>query len=149
VRIDEALTGVIALGVETAPFIYFVERHAAYIERMRAVFERADRGDLQIITSVITLLEVLAVPTVEGRQDVQNAYRHMLMNTPQVAAVPVNAAIAEQAALIRATYRLRTPDALHIATAIVAGCDAFLTNDMAFKRVKDIPVLLLDELELD
>jgi predicted nucleic acid-binding protein len=44
---------------------------------------------------------------------------------------------------------MRTPDALHVATAIDAGCDAFLTNDTGIKRVHEIAVLVLDDLELD
>jgi predicted nucleic acid-binding protein len=50
---------------------------------------------------------------------------------------------------ISARYNLRTPDALHVATAIEAGCEAFLTNDSTLKRVREIRVLPLDELELD
>jgi predicted nucleic acid-binding protein len=50
---------------------------------------------------------------------------------------------------LRARYNLRTPDALHVATRIDATCDAFLTNDAGIKRVIEIAVLVLDELELD
>jgi predicted nucleic acid-binding protein len=63
--------------------------------------------------------------------------------------IPVNETIAARAAYLRAKYRLRTPDALHAATAIVSGCDAFLTNDVTFRRVNEIPILILDDLELD
>jgi predicted nucleic acid-binding protein len=44
---------------------------------------------------------------------------------------------------------LRTPDAILIATAIMAGCDAFLTNDKRLKQVTEIKVLVLEDLELD
>ena len=57
--------------------------------------------------------------------------------------VPVNIQIAERAA------HLRTPDALQVATALDAGCDALLTNDLGLKRVAEMRVLVLDELELD
>jgi len=63
--------------------------------------------------------------------------------------VPISAGVAESAADLRARYNLRTPDALHVATAIDAGCDAFLTNDTGIKRVQEIAVLVLDDLELD
>jgi predicted nucleic acid-binding protein len=52
------------------------------------------------------------------------------------------------AAELRARYNLRTPDALHIACAIDTGCDAFLTNDTGIKRVNEIRILVLDDLEL-
>ncbi|MGF1503674.1 MAG: type II toxin-antitoxin system VapC family toxin [Anaerolineae bacterium] len=54
--------------------------------------------------------------------------------------------IARSAAELRAHYNLRTPDARHIATAISAGCDAFLTNDKARRGVTGITALVLDDL---
>lgn len=71
----------------------------------------------------------------------------MLLNIESITALPVNAIVAEQAAQLRTIYRLRTPDALHVATALVSGCDAFLTNDIKLKRVVEIPVLVFDELD--
>jgi predicted nucleic acid-binding protein len=43
-------------------------------------------------------------------------------------------------------YRLRTPDAIHLATALHQGADIFLTNDHALLQVNEVPVLLIDEL---
>lgn len=60
----------------------------------------------------------------------------------------VTSTIAENAARLRAKYNLRTPDALHVATALQTNCNAFLTNDLGLKRVNEIVVLVLDDLEL-
>lgn len=148
-RISEALRGVALLGVETSPFIYFVEQHPVYVGRMRDVFRRVDEGNPRIVTSVITLTEILVLPIETGNQAYEQAYREMLLNTETIRLERVSVAIAEQAARLRARYNLRTPDALHIATAITAGCDAFLTNDRALRRADVIRVLVLDELEAD
>lgn len=56
--------------------------------------------------------------------------------------------VAEQAAEVRARYNLKRADSFQIAAAIAAGCDAFLTNDAALKRVSEITILVLDELEV-
>lgn len=144
--LNDVLENVELLGIETAPFIYFVEKHPKYIERMRGVFQRVDAGRMQLVTSTITLTEVLVMPIENAHVHYQREYREMLLNTERVNTLPVSVAIAEQAAELRAKYRLRTPDALHIATALVSGCDAFLTNDFALKRVADLKVLVLDEL---
>ncbi|MBK9715381.1 MAG: PIN domain-containing protein [Kouleothrix sp.] len=63
-------------------------------------------------------------------------------------ASPIDAVVADQAAELRASYGLRTPDALQIAAALAAGCTAFLTNDARLQRVTELRVLVLDELEL-
>jgi len=53
--------------------------------------------------------------------------------------------IADQAARIRAATNLQLPDAIHIATALVAGAEAFLTNDRQLLRAADeLPILILD-----
>ena len=62
--------------------------------------------------------------------------------------IALDARMAEIAADLRARYRLRTPDALQIAAALVTGCEAFLTNDAALRRVTDLQVLVLDELAI-
>ena len=78
----------------------------------------------------------------------QAAFRSLLFATANVETLPVDAAIAERAAELRARYRMKTPDALHAATAIVSGCDAFLTNNGTdFRRVTEFKVLVLGELE--
>lgn len=144
--ISSVIAGVDLLGIETAPFIYFVEQHPKYIERMRVVFQNVNQGATQVITSAITLTEVLVMPIEKGQEGYQREYRAMLLNTRSIKTIPVSVAIAEQAAELRAKYRLRTPDAIHVATALVSKCDAFLTNDVALKRVTELKILVLDEL---
>lgn len=147
-KISDALNNVQLIGIETAPFIYYVEQNSTYLDRMRAIFQMVDSGTPQVITSVITLTEVLIMPIRTGHTQYEQEYRDMLLNTANITALSVSAPIAEQAAHLRARYNLRTPDALHIATALVSGCDAFLTNDLRLKRVAEVRVLALDELEL-
>jgi predicted nucleic acid-binding protein len=130
VTISQALAGITSLGIETAPFIYFVERNQTYLDRIRAVFTLVTSEKVQVITSAITLTEVLVLPFQTGSTTYVSGYRDMLLNSKNISTVPVSAVIAEKAAELRATYRLRTPDALHVATAIISGCDAFLTNDL-------------------
>jgi predicted nucleic acid-binding protein len=54
--------------------------------------------------------------------------------------------IAEQAARLRASYNLRTPDAIQLATAIEAGASTFLTNDQRLTSIMEIQILVLDSL---
>jgi predicted nucleic acid-binding protein len=47
---------------------------------------------------------------------------------------------------LRATTKLKTPDALHAATASDAGCALFITNDVGFRAVASLPLVILDDL---
>lgn len=96
-KVDAALGEVSLLAIETAPFIYFVEENTVYIDRMDAVFRQVNAG-LRVVTSVITLTEVLLMPFTMGQTRFERAYREMLLNTRQITSLPVSSRIAEQAA---------------------------------------------------
>lgn len=147
-KIGEALQSVQRLYVDSAPLIYYVEENAAYIAKMDQIIELIDDDALLAVTSVIILPEVLAQPVRLGRPEIEQAYRDILLNSKQIRLISVSRAIAEKAIDLRARYNLRTADALHIATAIRGKCEAFLTNDFGLKRVTEISILVLDELEL-
>jgi predicted nucleic acid-binding protein len=146
-KLDEALGKVRLLGVDTAPFIYFTERRAGYVDKMRSIFRLVFDGDMAILVSTIILPEILAKPLRESDDKLVTAYRSIFYKTQGITLSPVSSSIADRAADLRARYNLKTPDALHIATAIDAGCQAFLANDLDLRRVKEIQVLALDDLE--
>ena len=75
-------------------------------------------------------------------------YRELLLNSTNFHTVPVNTNVAENAARIRATYGLRLPDAIQIAFALDSGCQAIVCNDRSMRRVRELEVLVLDDLEL-
>lgn len=147
-KIGEALKGIRRLYIETAPLIYYVEENPAYVARMDAIVDAIEHSSIEAVSSVITLTEVLAQPMKLGNASLEQEYRDILLNSEGFRVLPISARIAEAAAGLRARHNLRTPDALHIAAAVDAGCDAFLTNDKDMKRVTEIVVWVLDELEL-
>src|SRR5215470_5410294 len=148
-RISDALNGVRLLGIETAPFIYFVERHPTYVDRMRAIIRLVDEGTVSAVSSTVTLTEVLTQRIKQGNKTIEQAYRDILLKSRNFRLAPISAPTAERAAQLRARYNLKTPDALQVAAAIDAGCDAFLTNDLGLRRVTELQVLVLDDLEFD
>jgi predicted nucleic acid-binding protein len=79
---------------------------------------------------------------------VVNAYKTLLYETNIVQVHTITSDIAESAADIRVRYNIKTPDALHIATAINTQCDVFVTNDYQLTRIKELRVVILDEIEL-
>ncbi|MEH2289846.1 hypothetical protein [Nostoc sp.] len=50
---------------------------------------------------------------------------------------------------MRVRYNLQLPDALQMAAAIIAGCETFLTNDTALKRVIELMVLVVGKLSVE
>ncbi len=145
---SECVKNVTRIGIDTSPIIYLVEKHPQYFPLMAEVLSRISNGNMIAISTMITLTEVLTHPIKQGNLQLANDYEKILLNSVGFRMMPVEAQIARRAAELRAQYNLKTPDALQIATALVAGCDAFLTNDIRLKQVKVISFLILDELEL-
>ena len=142
---DTVLMEVTRLGFDTAPFIYFVERHPVYLPLLRNIITQIDQGTLQGYGSVITLTEVLVHPKRNGKIALEKEYRNLLQNSRNFELIPIDADIADRAAELRSRHNLRTPDALQIAATLSVGCEAFLTNDKQLMRVDEIHVIVLDD----
>ena len=145
-KIDPALAEVHCLAIDTAPIIYFVEKHPRYDVVVAEFFRRIDEGRLKAVTSVITLTEVLVHPLRMGRVDLKERYLTLLSASDNFSLLPIEIWVAEQAADLRARFNLRTPDAIQLAVAISAGCDAFLTNDKRLRAVSLLNVIVLDDI---
>lgn len=146
-NLETALDGISKLYVDSAPLIYYVEEHLAYVHKMEHILNLVENSSLEAVSSVLTLSEVLVLPVRKGAHHLAQQYRSILMNREICTLVSISADIAIRAASIRARYRINTPDALHIASAIVFGCDALLTNDHKLRVVQELHVLVLDDLE--
>jgi predicted nucleic acid-binding protein len=142
----EALSGTI-VGLDTAPLIYFIEEHPTYLPLVRLFFEAVDRGDFRVVTSVLTLTEVLVHPLRLGDRLLAGQYRRILLHAAQITTLPVSETIADEAAQLRGAHGLRTPDAIQLATAIHAGASCFLTNDSRLSSAgTSLKVLILNQL---
>ena len=73
------------------------------------------------------------------------AYEEFLVDD-NISLVPVSAEVLRTSAELRATFNLKTPDAIHAATAISLGCQYLIANDNSFRRLSDIDVIILDDL---
>jgi len=146
-RMSERLQTATRLFLDTASVIYFVEKHPHFADLVRVAFDRLDEGSLSAVTSPVTLSECLVLPYRIGRPDAAQAFIDVIVYGDNVTFAPIDQAAAERAAELRTRYNMSLPDAFQAAVAMAAGCDAFLTNDATFKRVAEINVIVLGEME--
>jgi predicted nucleic acid-binding protein len=142
----DALKGQV-VGLDTAPLIYFTEQNGAYLELVDPFFQALGNGELSVVTSVMTLLEVLVRPIRDSNLELAQTYREFLLNTTNVAIYDISQEIAEAAARLRALHKIRTPDSVQLATAIHEKATFFLTNDIVLASLPDIKILVLDDLK--
>lgn len=131
--------------IDTAPFIYFMEKHEKYHTVIRPVFVEIAAGNIEAITSTVTLLEVLVHPFRMKNESLAERYRAILLNSEGLMTFEILHEVSELASKLRAKYSIRTPDALQIATGVLYGATTFLTNDPNLKKVSDIKVIVLDD----
>jgi len=148
VKINDALTGVRRLFLDTSPIIYHLEGVAAYQPLTDVIFQEIRKGTLEAVTSSVTLAECLVHPYRQGNAALVQQFRNAITAGINTLYVGVDA-VAESAAELRARYNLSLTDAFPIAAALAAGCDAFLTNGAALKRVSELRVLVLEELMME
>jgi predicted nucleic acid-binding protein len=102
-------------------------------------------GDLAGIGSVLLLPELLTKPL---REDAQEELLALGLLLSRIALIPTDQATAELATALGASYALRAADAVHLATAVGAGADRFITNNRAdFSRsISEIAVTYPEDL---
>jgi predicted nucleic acid-binding protein len=103
-------------------------------------------GQREVVTSELTLLEVLVKPLKSSDQKLADLFRQVLFGTTGLTCMPIDRHVLELAAQLRASYQLRTPDAIHAATALRSGCSQFVTNDPQFRKIPGLLVSVLSEI---
>lgn len=109
-------------------FIYWLEDHPAFAERVEAVHSRMRQRQDRLITGAFTFGEILAGIYRKRAPEIVNEVRTLLQSIV-TEVVPFTLETADHYSRIRGTLSITPADAIHLATAAQAGTDLFLTND--------------------
>ena len=121
--------------LDTNCFIYYFEDNDIYADKLEKLFSSIQNGYLKAYMSVLTLLELLVKPKIDGNLFLENRYKLTLMNYPNLKVIDVSIGISDIAAGLRAEYSLKVPDAIILATALYVKADGFVTNDIRLRSV--------------
>src|SRR4029077_20889629 len=118
---------------DTNLFIYLLEDSGQRGSTVSAILERISGRRDELLTSTLTLAEVLVKPLSVG--DIVWADRYeKLLNTPGVSLLAFDRASARIYAQLRQDKTLKPPDAIQLSCAANAKCDLFITNDERLSR---------------
>ncbi len=136
------------LYLDANAVIYALEGEPALRAQILPVLALIDAGEAEAVTSEMTLAEVLVLPYRARDGRLIDQYERLLTPSVRLRRVPVTADLWRTAARLRAeTPSLRLPDALHAATAVVAGCTLLVTGDRRLAAASPIPDALIAVLE--
>jgi len=133
------------IALDTSVFIYQLEANAKYLSLTDAVFAWVERTGHEAVTSTITMTELLVPSYRDNNEHGVDEFYGLLSTYPNLRWMAPDLEAADMAARLRATYKLRTPDALQAAIAILAQATGFITNDPIFLRVVEFETALLDQ----
>jgi len=122
--------------LDTAPIIYTVEQVPLYAA---AVDARLSIHGIVLVASDLTRMECRVKPLRDGNfallKDFDDYFDGAVTEI-----VALSREVIDRATEIRARYGFKTPDAIHLAAAMVSGCDMFLTNDHRLDRFTEIAI---------
>jgi predicted nucleic acid-binding protein len=136
------------IALDTAIWIHWIEQDERFLPAVTPWFTAIREERATAVTSVLSLLETLTGAFRRQDDVLARRYEEVLSGLSGVAVVPVTRSVARRAAQLRARHDLCTPDAIHLATAVEAHAEEFVTTDRRLARVREIPVRVLKPVAL-
>ncbi len=134
------------LYVDANCFIYLSERHPIFGPSALRLFKTAHDGVCTLVTSDLTLAEVLVLPVRQADAALQAQYIEALAPRRSLEVRGVSRAILIDSARLRATLGIKLPDAIHVATAIASGCAAIVSEDRGIRTPSSLQQIRVSEI---
>ena len=124
---------------DTNIFIYLIEKTPGFHDKAYSLRRKIAENGSELITSTLTLAEVLVQPFRKGNKTLADQYRKIFLSRALIL-VSLDAPTAERTAQIRAEHKIKTPDAIQLACAAHMNVDEFYTGDRSLigKKVQGI-----------
>jgi len=134
--------------LDTVALIYFLDDNARYSKTAEETLGRIESGELRGIIANLVFTELLVPLYRAGDSQSATGLTNRLINFHNLEVVALTTEISMEAARLRANHGLRTPDAIHGATAIITRATGILTNDKHLKILtrEGLSVWLFDNL---
>jgi predicted nucleic acid-binding protein len=126
------------LLMDSAPIIYLLEGHPRFGPRFRPLFAAHAAGRLRFAVTTIAIAEILTGPLQAADDALARRYRAILESWQPI---DLDVDIAENAARLRASLRLKLADAVQVASALAINAAALVTHDRDFSRVHSLKVI--------
>src|SRR5262249_32873967 len=131
------------VGVDTVIFIYLIEENPRFLPLIEPLFWEVNDGHRELVTSALTLLEVLVVPYRSGDHLLAGRYEALLTRSRGGRVADISRDHLRAAAQLRACTGVKTADSLQLVAALAANCATFLTNDRDLPTISGIRILQL------
>lgn len=133
------------IGLDSNVLIYLIETRGPVADVVASIVDMIADGQVLGVLSAIGLVEILVGPARAGDARMFEMTADAIRDLP-IRIVPLDAAIAEDAAWIRGASGLGLEDSVHLASARAAGATVFVTNDRRIRAIANyLAVIYLDD----
>jgi len=133
------------VGIDTSCFIYLFEQNPQFEPLCRLIFNLAGQGKITLLTSIVSVAEVLVKPKQKENQKMLETYQSIFLESPNLRVAQLDFPTACLAADLKAKYSFGLADAFQIAACMQNNAKLFITNDKKLKAVKEIKILILKD----
>jgi predicted nucleic acid-binding protein len=127
---------------DTNIFIYLLEGNETLHTQIDELKASILEGDCSIFASDIVFTEILPPLVRSGNTEATNKLLEFLQEENAFHLVPLTRDVCIQAGVLRGQTGMKTPDAIHVASAMAENCNTFLTNDTGIQLPKTIERVL-------
>ncbi len=129
------------LYLDANAIIYKIETTGPRQQTVTTWMDQAEAKGM-LLTSQLSRMECRILPLRQNNAALLQVYATFFAR-PLILVSEISAAIMDRDTDLRARYNVKTPDAIHLATAIELQADCFLTADQYLTRVKEVPITLI------
>ena len=126
--------------IDTSIYIYLFENNPRFAAVSEQIFLDLVQQQTTIIASTLLITELLVAPIKEKQLELARIYKYLDDHIPGLEFIPLTREISILSAELRAKYNLKTPDAIHLATALATNIQLFITADKKIKNIKEINI---------
>lgn len=137
--------GTKSVSIDSNFWIYHIEKETSFTDE---IITYLISEDISIDISIISITECLVLPLKHKDRIVEKQYNKIFQSLPNLFKTKVNEEISLLAADLRAKYSFKTPDAIHISTALYNQSKIFVTNDRQLlnkKRIQKLQILSINQ----
>lgn len=132
--------------VDANVFIYFLDKHVTYFDVASQFFQACTKREVFGTTGDAAVAEVMVAPYRADNPALVARFKRFFAQKNFLSIISHDREVFDAAAVLVARQRLKFIDALHMATALHAGCHSLITNDAAVKSIDGLEVILVSDL---
>lgn len=145
----EALTARLAgqrVYVDANVFIYFLDRNETYFAAVAAFFQACLSRNVFACTSDLAIAEVMVMPYRSDDAALVAQFKSFFSQKNFLSICELKSDVFDAAAMLAGRKNMKLFEALHVATALHAGCRFLITNDAGIRSSGNLQVILLADL---